>query len=143
VTARKLRGILLDVNIGHKFALIIRREYQKEPLREEWKNLALPVLSLSSFGLQDSSPDDLVWDLCQQEGLVLLTCNRNRDGENSLEETIRRYNQPESLPVFTVSNPSRFGTDKEYDARLAKHVLEYLKAIDQLRGTGRLFIPID
>ena len=143
MTAQKLSGILLDENIGHKFSLIVKREYHLDPLRTAWESLALPVVNLSFFDLQDSSPDDVVWDTCQQEGFVLITCNRNRKGVNSLEETIRRYNRPDSLPVFTVSDPSRFGTDKDYDTRLAKDVLEYLIAIDQLRGTGRLFVPID
>jgi hypothetical protein len=143
VIAPKLSGILLDVNIGHKFALIIKRDYHMEPLRESWEHLALPVVDLSFFGLQDNSPDDVVWDTCQQQGFVLLTCNRNRDGATSLEETIRRHNRSDSLPVFTVSDPSRFGTERDYDSRLAKHFLEYLKAIDELRGTGRLFVPID
>jgi len=71
----------------------------------------------------------------------LLTCNRNRDGANSLEETIRRHNRPDCLPVFTVSDPSRFGTERDYDTRLAKDILEYLISIDELRGTGRLFVP--
>jgi hypothetical protein len=135
--------MLLDVNIGHKFALIINREYHIDPLKETWEKLALPVVNLSSLGLPDNSPDDLVWETCQRQGLVLLTCNRNRKGAHSLEETIRRHNQPGCLPVFTVSDPSRFGTDRDYDARLAKDVLEYLLSIDELRGTGRLFVPID
>ncbi len=143
MTTRELSGMLLDVNIGHKFTLVIKREYHIAPLREDWEKLALPVVDLSSLGLPDNSPDDLVWKTCQQQGLALLTCNRNRDGEHSLEETIHRHNRPDSLPVFTVSDPLRFSTEREYDARLAKHLLEYLKAIDELRGTGRLFVPID
>lgn len=143
MTNRKLCGILLDVNIGHKFTFIIKREYHLTPLRAEWEKLAIPVLNLSSLGLQDDSPDDLVWETCQQQGLALLTCNRNRDGVHSLKETSRRHNRPDSLPVYTVFDPLRFGTERDYDARLAKHLLEYLKAIDELRGTGRLFVPID
>jgi hypothetical protein len=143
VIVRKLRGILLDVNIGHKFALIIARHYRMNPYREEWESLALPVVNLSFFGLPDNSPDDLVWDTCQQQGFLLLTCNRNRDGENSLEETIRRRNRPDSLPVLTISDPARFGADRAYDARLAIDVLDYLSDIDYVRGTGRLFVPID
>lgn len=143
MTAQKLSGILLDENIGHKFALVIKRGYRLAPFREAWETLALPVVGLASVGLQENSPDDLVWDICQQQGFVLLTCNRNRAGANSLEETIRRRNRPDCLPVFTVSDPLRFGTDRDYDTRLAKDVLEYLIAIDELRGTGRLFVPID
>lgn len=143
MTAQKLSGILLDVNIGGKFALIIKREYHLDPLRDAWEKLALPVVNLSSLGLPDNSPDDLVLETCAKQGLVLLTCNRNRKGVHSLEETIRRHNQPDCLPVFTVSDPLRFGTNKDYDTRLAKDVLEYLITIDELRGTGRLFEPID
>jgi hypothetical protein len=143
VTARKLAGILLDENIGHQFSLIIKRGNRLDSFREAWETLALPVVSLVSLGLQENSPDDLVWVTCQEQGFVLLTCNRNRKGVHSLEETIRRHNQPDCLPVFTVSDPLRFGFDRDYDARLAKDILEYLITIDELRGTGRLFVPID
>lgn len=143
MTARPLGGILLDVNIGHKFARLVRREYHGEQWQKVWRGLALPVLTLSALGLRDDTPDDLVWETCQQQGLVLLTCNRNRDGEHSLEAAIRLHNRPDSFPVFTVSDPSRFGADHAYDARLARDLIEYLVGIDQLRGTGRLFVPID
>ena len=56
-------------------------------------------------------------------------------------EAIRCYNTPDSLPVFTVSDPARFGADSAYDARLARDLIEYLIGIDRLRGTGRLFLP--
>jgi hypothetical protein len=138
-----LSGILLDENLGHKFTLVTRRYYRSNPLRDAWAKLAIAVLNLSSLGLQYNSPDDVVWETCQQQGLVLLTCNRNLDGQHSLEETIRRHNRPDSLPVFTVSDPSRFGTERDYDMRLAKDLFEYLMTIDELRGTGRLFVPID
>jgi hypothetical protein len=89
------------------------------------------------------SPDDLIWHACQREGLVLLTGNRNQDGDDSLEETIRRHSQLHSLPVLTISDVHRFGSDSAYDARLAKDLLTYVIDIDKYRGTGRLYIPID
>ncbi len=81
--------------------------------------------------------------MCQREGLVLLTGNRNHDGDDSLEETIWQHSQPHSLPVITISDVRRFGKDSAYDARLAEDLLTYLVDIDKYRSTGRLYVPID
>jgi hypothetical protein len=143
VTIPNLRGILLDVNVGSKFSRLVQREFDGGTWAGLWQELALDVLTLPALHLPDDSSDERVWQTCQAEGLVLLTCNRNHDGADSLEETIRRHNQPHSLPIVTISDPHRFGNDSAYDARLAKALLIYLVDIDNVRGTGRLFVPID
>jgi len=143
VTAPRLRGILLDNHIGEDFFHLIEREFKNGQWGAWWMDLGLDVLTLDAVNMPHDSPDDMVWHTCQQEGLVLLTGNRNRDGDDSLEETIRRHNQPDALPVITISDVRRFGRDSAYDARLAGNLLSYLIDIDKVRGTGRLFVPID
>lgn len=46
--------MLLDVNIGRKFALIIQREFHLDSLREDWERLAFPVINLG-FGDRPTS----------------------------------------------------------------------------------------
>jgi hypothetical protein len=58
-----------------------------------------------ALGLAFNALDALIWATCQREGLVLITGNRNDDGPDSLEATIRNENQPDSLPVFTMPTP--------------------------------------
>jgi hypothetical protein len=143
VTASRLRGILLDVNVGGKFTRLIQRNFAGGVWLGLWQDLALAVLTLHALDLPDNSSDELVWQTCQAEGLVLLTCNRNHEGADSLEATIRRHNQSHSLPVLTISDSHRFGNDSAYDACLAQDLLAYLIDIDRVRGTGRLYVPID
>lgn len=143
MTAASLRGILLDNHVDGDFFHLIEREFKNGEWAAWWLDLNLEVLDLEALNLREDSPDDVVWHTCQREGLVLLTGNRNRDGDDSLEETIRRHSGPDSLPVITISDVQRFGKDSAYDARLAGNLLTYLVDIDEVRGTGRLFVPID
>jgi hypothetical protein len=108
---------------------------------EFWTALAIPLLSFEDVGLAGTTPDDDIWRLCQQSGWVLLTGNRNREGPRSLEETIRREGTPESLPVMTVASPDDVMTSSEYVDRVVEKILDYLFQIDNVMGTGRLFVP--
>ena len=143
MTVPRLRGILLDNHIGEDFFHLVEREFKSGEWAAWWLDLGLEVLSLGAVNLPGDTPDDVIWHVCQREGLLLLTCNRNHDGDDSLEETIRRHSQLHSLPVMTISDAKRFGNDTTYDARLARSLVAYLIEIDNYRGTGRLFVPID
>ena len=143
MTPPPLRGILLDVNVGGKFTRLVQRNFGGGLWLGLWQDLALAVLTLPALDLPDDSSDELVWKTCQAEGLALLTCNRNHDGSDSLEATIRRHNRSHSLPVFTISDPHRFGDDSAYDDRLTRDLVAYLLDIESMRGTGRLYVPID
>ena len=79
--------------------------------------------------------------VCQAEGLILITDNRNLESENSLEATIRRHNTSESLPVFTIADMSEFRTNKSYVDQVIQALYDYLFRIDEVRGTGRLYLP--
>jgi hypothetical protein len=72
------------------------------------------VESFSALGLPYDSSDAVVWRACQREGLVLITANRNADDPDSLEAVIRGENQPDSLPIVTISDPDRILHDRLY-----------------------------
>jgi hypothetical protein len=83
----------------------------------------------------------VVWRRCQEQRLLLLTNNRNDDGPDSLEATIRTYNTPESLPVFTFGDADKISKSQEYAEEVIESLFDQLLRIDTLNGTGRLFLP--
>ncbi len=83
----------------------------------------------------------MIWQACQTRQVALLTANRNADRPDSLEETIRRENTPDCLPVFTFADATRIIRDRNYAERVAVRLLEYFLEIDNVRGAGRLFVP--
>jgi hypothetical protein len=93
------------------------------------------------LGLAPAASDAVVWQICQDQQIALITANRNADGPDSLEETLRTRNRPDSLPVFTVSDAQRVLHSPDYAERVAVKLLDYLMNIDRVRGTGRLYLP--
>ncbi len=59
-----------------------------------WARLGLEYRTFRDVGLAADTPDDAVWDFCQREQMLLITANRNEDGPDSLETTIRRGAPP-------------------------------------------------
>ena len=43
--------------------------------------------------------------------------------------------------MFTVGDGKRVFESRDYALRVAEQLLDYLMRIDDLRGTGRLFLP--
>ena len=135
-----MRGILADVNVG-KQRRAIMAIWASDTWGDLWSDLGLVVESFGALGLSDNSPDTEIWRTCQKERLVLVTGNRNDDGPDSLEAVIRDENQPDSLPVLTISDPRRLLHDRLYAEKVAERLLEYLIRIDEVRGAGRLYVP--
>ena len=73
--------------------------------------------------------------------MILITSNRNDDGPDSLEATIRTHGTPHSLPVFTLADAKRVLKERSYAELVADRLLEYLFDIEGLRGAGRLYLP--
>ena len=71
----------------------------------------------------------------------MITGNRNQDGPNSLDATIRTENTLTSLPVLTVSDPLALRNSREYAEQVIERLLDYLMGIDRVLGTGRLYLP--
>jgi hypothetical protein len=97
----------------------------------DFRTLALPL----------DAPDSIIWRTCQREQLVLITENRNKRGLDSLEATIQNENQPDSLPVITIANTDRVLQDRLCAEKVAERLLDYLMRIDEVRGTGRIYVP--
>jgi len=135
-----VKAILADLNVVRQVWVLVTRLSQ-EPWHEFWEHLRLDVLTFRDLGLVPTTPDDVLWRLCQSEQVVLVTANRNADGTDSLESVLRIENTPTSLPVFTISDAQRILLDRDYLDRAAEKLMEYLIDIDRVRGTGRLFLP--
>jgi hypothetical protein len=108
---------------------------------EFWLDAACNIEYRERLQIADSIPDADLWRLCQERGIVLLTGNRNAEGEDSLEATIRREGKPGSLPVFTIADPRRLMRDRDYAELVAILLIERLHDLDILRGAGRQFVP--
>ena len=135
-----MRGILADINVvGQRDALL--SIWTSDTWRDFWDGLGLSVETFRTLGLSDTASDALIWRTCQREGLVLITGNRNDDGPDSLEATIRNENQPESLPVITIGDADRVLRDRLYAENVADRLLDYLMRTDEVRGVGRLHVP--
>ena len=97
------RDLWNDLGLTH--VELIHAIWLSDAWRDLWNDLGLTVLRLSAVGLDPESSDAVVWRSCQEEGLVLVTGNRNADVPVSLERIIRGENRPDALPVITLANP--------------------------------------
>lgn len=131
--------IMADHDIKGQFAELVRILMSPD-WSDWWADVGCKVETFASVGLSETSPDVVVWETCQARQVVLVTGNRNNDGPDSLEATIRRLNRADSLPVITISKPQQVA-QRSYAERAAVRLLEYLSEIDKFRGTGRLYIP--
>jgi hypothetical protein len=135
-----VRGILSDANIqGHVQALV--HVLEGPAWREVWDSLSLSLCVFRDLGLDRHVKDSDLWQKCQEEQVVLITANRNADGPDSLEATLRTRNMPESLPIFTLADPAQVLRSRDYAERVVERLLDYLLDIDKYRGTGRLYLP--
>lgn len=135
-----MTGLVADANIQGQVEYLVE-QMQAGSWAEFWQALGLVLYRFEDVGLSASSSDLEVWNICQSMQLILLTDNRNLDSDESLEATIRRANTPESLPIFTIADMSKFRTDRSYVERVIETLYDYLLRIDVIRGTGRLYVP--
>ncbi len=135
-----MKGLLADANIKGFVDLLVTL-MQHEPWKFFWDHLQLRYVQFLDFGLSVDSADELVWQTCQKNDLYLITDNRNKKAADSLETTIQNQNTPTSLPVFTIGNVQRIRHSREYAERVVESLLQYLMQEDNIRGTGRLFLP--
>ncbi|MGC1722299.1 MAG: hypothetical protein WA746_25210 [Isosphaeraceae bacterium] len=135
-----MKGLIADANIQGQVEYLVQR-MQAEPWADFWQALGLVLRRFVDVGLSESSTDFEVWNVCQSEQLILIIDNRNLDSEDSLEATIRRNNTPASLPIFTIADMREFRTDNSYVERVVEALFDYLLRIDDVRGTGRLYLP--
>ena len=135
-----MNGLLADANVVGPIEALVY-QMQSGMWAEFWTALGLEFKRFEDVGLSQDSSDLVIWQTCQAEQLILITDNRNRKFPDSLEATIRQYNQPDSLPVFTISDMTAFSTSRTYAEKVLEHLYDYLLRIDEVRGTGRLYLP--
>jgi hypothetical protein len=106
-----------------------------------WDQLIrLEFKRLRDYGLPDDYPDQEIWRFVQRHRLLLVTNNRNNDGETSLSVTIERENTPDALPVATVSDKEAL-RQADYRQRVAHTLAQIILYPELYCGTGRLFVP--
>lgn len=110
-------GLLADINIQGQVR-ILQRLLEGQEWHELRTSLSLPILTFADVGLARDASDAAIWHLCQEQGLFLITANRNRHGPDSLEATIRAYNSPTALPTFTVARPDQVRRRSDYAGRV-------------------------
>jgi hypothetical protein len=135
-----VRGILADNNVIGQVAYLVRL-MQTDGWGDFWNSLGLALVRFADVGLSAESTDLEIWQRCQAYELILITDNRNDDAPDSLNAAIRNFNTSNSLPVFTIADLDKFGASREYEERVVVALYDYLTRIDDVRGTGRLFLP--
>ena len=135
-----MKGILADHNVIGQVAYLVQM-MQSEPWAEFWNELGLCLLRFDDLGLAPTASDVEIWQRCQADELILITDNRNDDSPESLSAAIHNLNTPTSLPVFTIADLNKFGSSREYEERVVVALYDYLLRIDEVRGTGRLYLP--
>lgn len=135
-----MRGILADANVRGQVEHLVRK-MQSAEWADFWGALEIVFFRFEDVGLLPTASDVEVWTTCQAEGLILITDNRNLEAPDSLEATIRQFNTPDSLPVFTIASMDQFRSDAAYVERVVEALFDFLLRIDDIRGAGRLFLP--
>jgi hypothetical protein len=108
---------------------------------EGWlKLIDIPMLTFAEIGVPVNAPDREVWRFAQEQQLILLTANRNDEGEDSLEQTIREENKPASLPVLTIGILDRM-KERTYREKCAEKIVDIVLNIENYLGAGRIYIP--
>jgi len=132
--------LLADANIqGHIERVVAAM--QTASWKDLWISLQLRHLTFTDVGLNVADTDAVIWHRCQERQVFLLTNNRNKDGADSLEATIRNQTTLQSLPVFTIGNVDRVLRDSQYRESVVEALYDYLMEVENIRGTGRLYLP--
>jgi hypothetical protein len=114
---------------------------QLAPWDEMWRDLGCVLVTFGTVHLADDATDATVWQTCQDNEILLITGNRNAEGPESLEMTIRQRNKADCLPVLTLADPDRIQRERAYAESVVERLFDVLIDVDGLRGTGRLFLP--
>jgi predicted nuclease of predicted toxin-antitoxin system len=128
--------ILIDHNIEGQAIMLLGTLTS-----QGWQEL-LPIqfVTFANIGLHYESKDREVWRYAQENGMILLTENRNMSGKDSLEQTLREENKIDSSPVLTIANANRI-VETDYRERCVTRVAEILFDLENYMGAGRIYIP--
>ncbi len=131
-----MNSILVDHNLEGQASLLWGTF-----VTEGWLELTgFRLVTFSDVGLPFDASDRQVWRYVQQHRMLLLTGNRNRKGDDSLQQTVEEENHAMALPIITVGNAQRL-LEQEYRRRCATQLAEIGLYIETYYGAGRLYIP--
>lgn len=137
-----MRGLVTDVNIqGH--LPYLRRLLLDLDLWPILAELQIEFRSFADLRIPPDLDDRSLWNRCQEDGWVLLTENRNNDGEDSLHATLADSWRTGQLPVLTLANKAKFEHSRHYAERIARDIAELLFGIklEEYRDQRRIFVP--
>ena len=87
---------------------------QRPPGVGLWRELECVLCTFEDFDLSEDATDATIWHTCQEHDILMITGNRNAEGPESLEMTIRHRNIPNFPPVLTLADPDRIQRDRLY-----------------------------
>lgn len=137
-----MRGLLADANVaGHQGRIV--NLLDRSGLLEILAELGIEFALLSEIGLPCDVDDRTLWELCQRDGWLLLTDNRNDDGPNSLQAVLDDAWTPGMLPVLTLSDKPRFHRSAADRERVAADVADILFGLKygEYGDLDRIFVP--
>ena len=137
-----MRGLLADANIeGH--AAFLRTLLEDSGLWVIFSDLKLELATFADLGLPSDIDDRTLWAICQADGWVLFTDNRNDEGETSLHATLLELWKPGDVPVLTLSSKAKFEQRADYRERVAADIAELLFGIaeGEYRDCDRIYVP--
>lgn len=102
--------------------------------------LTIEFLRLRDLSLSDEHSDQEIWRRVQRDRLLLITHNRNRDDETSLQATIEKETGPDSLPVLTIPSVEKLAR-ADYRQQAAHKLAEVVLYLENYLGVGRVYIP--
>ena len=114
---------------------------QLPPWCEFWQAMDCTLYNFADLNLSNDATDAEIWHACQEKGVVLITGNRNAEGPNSLEATIRSRSNSRCLPVLTLADPNRILYDRAYASLVVERLFDVLVDIEEVLGVGRLYLP--
>ena len=82
--------------------------------------------TFEEFDLSQDATDATIWQTCQDHDILLITGNRNAEGPESLEITLRQRNTPNCLPVLTLADPDRIQRDRQYAEAVVERLFDIL-----------------
>ena len=136
-----MKGLLTDVNLQGLLPAI-RRQIDAD-FREIFDFLNIKLSSFADLGIPEQLDDQSLWLLCQNDGWVLLTENRNQAEPTSLQTTLDQFWSPGQLPVLTLANKSRFQLNREHFIHTVRDIADLLLDIHDGKSCDqpRIYVP--
>lgn len=131
-----MTSILLDHNLAGDVVFLL-----SSLAKIGWLELIeIQFITFAEAGLAEDSSDREVWRFAQKPQMLLLTDNRNMEGDDSLEQTLRDEITGESLPVLTIGDRDRL-LEPDYRDKCATRLVEIIIDLNFYLGYSRLFMP--